>query len=132
MTIEELAALLPNGFHDARLKSFEINYELNIAQFSLELWTGDLHAEAYQERERYTPCQLTIKGLVFCIIEPPAYADYEAGNLRIDIHSLSDVKMPLKTAIPKLPVGVHASLIFVTDWNSCIYVAYRDAQITVQ
>jgi hypothetical protein len=132
MTIEELAAILPNGFHDARLKRLEVNYELNSVQFYLELWTGDLDASDEAKRERYTPCQLTLRGLVFCIIEPPIYSAYEAGDLRIDIHALADVKKPLKTKIPERPDGVHASMIFVTDWNACMYVAYRDAQIIVQ
>jgi hypothetical protein len=40
MTLDELAVSLPNGFHDAELKTLALDYERREARLVLDLWSG--------------------------------------------------------------------------------------------
>ena len=42
MTFEEVAALLPNGFHDAELQRFEMDYVHRTLRFDLVVWIGNM------------------------------------------------------------------------------------------
>lgn len=41
MTFQEIAASLPNGFHDAELQRFDIDYVQRRMQFDLVVWIGE-------------------------------------------------------------------------------------------
>ena len=83
MTLEELAASLPNGFHDAYIKGISIDYVSGTASFDLELWVGDDSAERKEEREVYRDARVTLSDLLFCVIEPPdsRYPYYDKKNI---------------------------------------------------
>ena len=70
MTFEELARTLPNGFHDAELWRFEMDYGRRRLQFDLDLWIGDDGAGA---RELYRPARVTLDQVAFLVIEPPVW-----------------------------------------------------------
>ena len=40
MTLREVAASLPNGFHDAYIKGIHTDYVTGTASFDLEIWVG--------------------------------------------------------------------------------------------
>jgi hypothetical protein len=50
MTFQEIAASLPNGFHDAELQRFEMNYLHRKLQFDLVVWVG--HMDDAKARRR--------------------------------------------------------------------------------
>ena len=58
MTFEEAAASLPNGFHDAELHSFGMEYVQRKLQFDLVVWIGDM--DDSRRREIYRPARLTV------------------------------------------------------------------------
>ena len=69
MTFQEVAALLPNGFHDAELLRFEMDYVHRKLQFDLLVWIGDM--DDSQRRELYRPARVTFDNVGFLVIEPP-------------------------------------------------------------
>lgn len=71
MTLEEIAASLPNGFHDTYIKGISTDYVIGTVSFELEIWVGNDAAEKEEEREVYRAAPLTLSDLLFCITEPP-------------------------------------------------------------
>ena len=84
MTFEEIAASLPNGFHDAELQRFEMDYVHRTLRFDLVVWIGDM--DDSRRRELYRPARLTLDDVAFLVIEPPDvnYPWLKAGRIRID------------------------------------------------
>ena len=73
MTFQETAASLPNGFHDAELQRFEMDYVRRQLRFDLVVWIGDM--DDRERRETYRPARVTLDNVGFFVIEPPD-ADY--------------------------------------------------------
>ena len=69
MTFHELAQTLPNGFHDAELSHFEMDYLSRRLTFDLMVWTSDMENKA--ARELYRPACVTLERVAFLTIEPP-------------------------------------------------------------
>ena len=84
MTFEEVSASLPNGFHDAELQRFEMDYVLRTLRLDLVVWIGNLDDPG--RRELYRPARLTLDDVAFLVIEPPDvnYPWLNAGRIRID------------------------------------------------
>jgi len=127
-SLESIAAELPNGFHDAFLRRLVVDYVERRATLALNVWVGELEAATDAEREKYRPINVTISGLLWCIIEAPRTTDYgSADGLWIDAGPVSSLKN--KPAIPKVPDDAFAWWIFVREWNAFIYVAGADASL---
>jgi hypothetical protein len=128
MTLEDIAAELPNGFHDAFLRRLTIDYASRRATLALNMWVGDVAATTDAEREAYRPVTVTISGLLWCIIEPPGVnSQGDADGLWIDAGPVSGLKN--KPTIPAVPDDAFAWWIFVREWNAFIYVAGTDASL---
>src|SRR5262249_11933992 len=69
MTFQETAASLPNGFHDAELRRFEMDYVRRQLQFDLVIWIGDMDAPG--RRELYRRARLRVDDVAFLVVEPP-------------------------------------------------------------
>jgi len=67
MTFEETAAALPNGFHDAELQHFEMDYVHRKLRFDLVVWIGDM--DDSRRRELYRPARLTLDDVAFLVID---------------------------------------------------------------
>jgi hypothetical protein len=133
VTLEELEHNLPNGFHDAEIFSFELNYVMATAKFHLNLlvgWPDDPEPEcqAYQE------ATLVVSGLCFCSIDPPdsTYPFLPDGKpiLVSGDPAKSDHLPALSQLIAKLPPGTWCHRLFVNDWNAFIHIAGLDAEVT--
>jgi len=84
MTFAQIAASLPNGFHDAELQRFEMDYVHRTLRFDLLVWIGDM--DDPRRRELYRQARLMLDVVAFLVIEPPDdnYPWLKAGRLRID------------------------------------------------
>jgi hypothetical protein len=128
MTLEDIAAELPNGFHDAFLRRLTIDYADRRATPVLNVWVGDVAATTDAEREAYRPVTITISSLLWCIIESPrAERDGDADGLWIDAGPVSSLKS--KPAIPTVPDDAFAWWTFVRERNAFIYIAGTDASL---
>jgi len=130
MKLEEIEKMLPNGFHDALLKSVNIDYTKHEAIFNLHIWVGDLYAKDENSRETYRRCLLKLCKLFFCVIEAPdpKYPYHDSGCLRVDGGSLQTKRKKPSTQLPgPLPKDVSTYWFFVEEWNAFIYIAAKDA-----
>jgi hypothetical protein len=130
MTLDELAATLPNGFHDALVHGCELDFEERRVVVHLSLWTGDLHEQEHARRERHDRFRLVLEGVRFFHIEPPApgYPYAAARPVRVELcgpdrgHAL----------IGEQPAGVFAARFFVEEWNAYIHLAAEEADLVGQ
>ena len=67
VTLEELDHNLPNGFHDAEIFSFELDYAAGTARFRMNLLVG-WPDDPEPERQAYQEATLVVNGLCFCSI----------------------------------------------------------------
>ena len=126
MTLDELAASLPNGLHDAELSAIALDFAKREARLSLDIWIGDDEVlEAYQQAE------VTLSGLIFWMSEAPdASYPYElAEAITIDSGPLSQLPAEKRPQLPPITTTAFLNWIFVVDWNAFIYLAAEDASL---
>lgn len=128
MNIAELEAGLPNGLQDALLRRFSEDRGERRAEFILDVWLGDLHSSVTAERERYRPARLELLEVLYLIVEnpDPRYPADSADPLRIDACAADDDEERSR----QVPPDGFAGRFFVTEWNSFIHFAARDARLT--
>ena len=133
MTLEELDETLPNGFHDAEIFSFELDYVEGTATFHLNLLVG-WPDDPESERQAYQEATLLVKGLCFCSIDPPdsTYPFMPRGKpiLVTGAKAKDDARPFVRDLVAKLPAGSWCYHFFVDDWNTYINIAGRDAAVT--
>ena len=135
MTLTEIEDNLPNGLHDAEVERIEIDYEKKRAKFTLLLWTGDLSSQDESVQESSQEADLTLTGLIYCIIEPPDpnYSFLKASPITIGAGSATEDPIKTETILPKnFPDGAFAYWFFVHEWNSFIHIAAMDASIELK
>jgi|ERR1044072_643875 hypothetical protein len=130
-TLDALEANLPNGFHDALIKSISIDYTQRKIVIAISILTGQPSSPTEEERERYSDAILTIDDFLFCIIEPPdpQHAFASAGLLRIDSGSGNPQRLPF---LENIPADAFARWFFINEWNSFIYIAARAAHLDMK
>ncbi|MCX7900340.1 MAG: hypothetical protein N2444_09715, partial [Methylocystis sp.] len=116
MTLDELDSSLPNGFHDAMIRSIAIDYDACEARLKIDLWVGNPDARAEEEREKYASAELTLSGLLYWITEAPKFL-CSPGGLWIDAGSIERLQTK-KPKLPEIPAHAFASYVYVNDWNS--------------
>ncbi|ANM31152.1 hypothetical protein ABI59_18605 [Acidobacteria bacterium Mor1] len=127
MTLFELARTLPNGFHDAELRSIHLDYEKLEATLTLDLWIGVDGTR--EEIETYEPVKVRLSGLEYFLIDAPNPYEplteqyKEPSTVRLDLCE------PATEITSKLPGSGEACLFFVDEWNSYIHLAAAKAQI---
>ncbi len=84
MNFNELGRTLPNGFHDAELRRFEMDYVHRTLKFDLVVWVGKM--EYPQARELYRPARVSVARVAFLVLELPDtnYSWQLTGTIRID------------------------------------------------
>ena len=127
MNLIELADTLPNGFHDAEVHSFEMDYVGRVLRFRLEVWIGQMEDEA--RRELYRLADLTLQEVAYLAIEPPGPgAEWrEAGVVCVDVGP----GQPAKAAflVPEAPPGTTAAWFFLLDLNCFLHCAAATAKL---
>jgi hypothetical protein len=128
VTIDELEADLPNGFHDALLRTFSSDLGEHRAEFILDVWLGDLHSPETSERERRRPARLELLGLAYLVLDDPdpRYPGLNRSPVQIDACAADDDA----TLSRQVPPGGFAGRFFVTEWNAFIHFAAFEARLT--
>ena len=121
MTFQELAASLPNGFHDAELQRLEMDYVHRQLRFDLVVWIGDMDASG--GRELYRPARVTLDDVAFLVIEPPntGYPWLDAGPIRIDAGEGQPHQS--SSALPSAPAGTSISWMYLEQLNRFLLFA---------
>jgi hypothetical protein len=127
VNIEELEAALPNGLHDALLRSFSSDPAQRRADFVMDVWLGDLHSSVPAERERRRPARLELLGLAYLVLDDadPRYPVADESPVQIDA-CMADDNAALARQVP---AGGFAGRFFVTEWNAFIHFAALEARL---
>ncbi len=133
MTLAEIEANLPNGFHDAEIEELVWNYRTDSASFTMKLWVPEA---TDQDIEIYRLGRLDVKDIVFMAIEPPHPRDSDpkpykpSGALQIDGMVTTETIFPgLLKLKQKLPPEVQIYSFYVVNWNSNIHIAAGEAEL---
>lgn len=111
---EKLYDLLPNGLHDADLRSFTMNYAEHELTLAVAAWVS-----TGEPRELYRSARVTFGGVTFICIEPPRdRAELSIKqSIRIDAGVL-DLQHEL---VAHLGVADPVNYVFMKDFNSFIF-----------
>jgi hypothetical protein len=125
MTFEEVAASLPNGFHDAELQRFEMDYVHRTLRFDLIVWMGVM--DDSRRRELYRPARLTLDDVAFLVIEPPDinYPWLRAGRVKIDAGEGQPRQS--SSTVPVGPAGTRTTWMYLGELNRFLLFAARNA-----
>lgn len=130
MRLEELEIELPNGFHDAEIFRIEIDYATCSFSMSVSLLVGKPEGSDPDARRR-----AVLKGTGLCVlsIDPPypGSSFLPTGKpLQVTAVPAETDKLPtLPQLVRALPEGVTVYRFFVSQWNSFIHLACRDASV---
>lgn len=127
MNLDELAQTLPNGFHDAELSVFTMDYTTRTLRLDLDIWTG-----AFDEpgrREAYRPARVTLRNVAYLAIEPPDtnYPWLKPGAIRTDAGLGSPTQSAY--AMPEAPAGSFRAYFYLGALNSFLQVAAERATL---
>jgi len=125
VTLDTIAAQLPNGFHDALLRCIAVDYVDRRATLALNVCVGDPDGETDAQREAYRPAIVIISGLFWCIVEAPETNDELSDGLWIDAGPMSTLKR--KAPIPPGGNGRIARMARRTAVKSNDYLRTRRA-----
>ena len=130
MTLDELSRSLPNGFHDAELKTLSLDFIGRQARLGLEIWIA-AYPEVPGELEAYRPAEVRLSGLYYWLAEPPddSYPHWWEGGGRLDVGLLHVLKHQPAIRLPETPVGAFVNWIFFNSWNAFAYVAAETAEL---
>lgn len=107
MTFDQLEHTLPNGLPDAELLGVSIDYLQQQVTLTLDVFVGDFSGPL-EKREAYRKALVTISGLRFFAIDPPA-PNYPYADSKPFFVSL-----------------------WVSNWNAFAHLAGTDAELVWQ
>ena len=127
MTFEELADTLPNGFHDADLSAFQVDYVQRQLTFQLEFWIGDM--EVSERREVYRPAIVVVDDVNFVYVEPPRETkEFHIGtSIRIDAGE--GIPEAIQDAVQHLHDMGKVTWMFLSELNSFILFSAASASM---
>ena len=130
MTLQELMASLPNGFHDSELRTLAFDFSNNEARLILDVWVGDLDSDETNVRERYQQAELRLSNLGFWISQPTDPGNFPIPNntLCIDISILREAFDP-GLALPEFKPENPTYCLYSTDINTCFFFACQSASL---
>lgn len=125
MTFEELERKLPNGFHDAKIKSMSVDLVFRTATLMMNLLVG-VGTPEDRNASVYRPGVLTIQGLLMFFVEPPdpKYNFLPDGSpLNASGDSVKVGQNPVVDhLLPVLPQHATVYRFFLEEWNSFLYL----------
>jgi hypothetical protein len=128
VTLLELEQSLPNGLHDAEIKTIEIDYVQRRLMMDLDVWVGDL-AASKELREAYQSGRLQISGLIFLIMEAPDTRYHFRKSTDLTIDGCDARERIEKDLLDSLPPEAFFRSFYVNDWNSFMHMAATNAEI---
>jgi hypothetical protein len=128
VNLDEIEADLPNGLHDSLLRAFFADETERRAEFTLDVWIGDLHSTVEQERERRRPARLELFGVSYLVVDDSDQRHLLTDRTPVQIDSCGADDDAERCR--QVPQGGFAGRFFVTEWNTFIHFAAREARLT--
>jgi hypothetical protein len=127
MNLQELIQTLPNGLHDAELRSMAMDFVGRRLTCLLEVWIGDLDDPA--RREVYRSACLAFEGVAYLVMEPPDGRDpwLRGESVTIDAGIGDPADSPFHGL--ELPAGHFRAYLYLSDLNAFVRLAAQAASI---
>jgi hypothetical protein len=119
-SLRELERALPNGFHDALLRSFRVDLLQRRLAFDLDIWIDDPEKGTFDEGYRRALLEVGVSGCFSVEAPDPRYSGRDPGPVRVD---LSFERCASEA-------GPEKARFFVNEWNSFITVEVHGALLT--
>jgi hypothetical protein len=126
MTLEKLEEELPNGLHDAQIRSITRNFENRSLTLEVRILIG-LPDDPPGKRDEYRNGCITFTGVELFVVEVPdaSSASLWSGSVYFSV-SRSDVDTFPVEIVKKLTPRINMYTFFLLHWISNIHVAASD------
>jgi len=128
---DEISDSLPNGFHDALLKSIFINYESDEIRLNLDICIGNPDDPIEEKRDQYMSGILEFYGIKFFISEAPnpVVPWQKNEELLINIEGIDSLPEKMRSNLPKFnQTDFFAVWIYISNFNCFLYICARSAK----
>ena len=126
MTLEEIEELLPNGLHDAQIKSMTRDYERAELVLKVMVLVG-LPSQPRPDRDKYRTADIAFSRVYFCSVEPPEpeSAFQHPGSVWFSYERMLPSVVP-KNLAKILPPSTQYYSLFVREWMAEMHLATGD------
>jgi hypothetical protein len=130
MTLEEIEKDLPNGLHDAKLRSLTHNYDLGTLIIQVEVLTG-LPEDPISVRSAYRDALISFSDVFLCQIEQPVNERIMGtrGSTSFQFWRTEPGTFPSKLS-GCFPANALSYTLYVHEWESSIHVVAGDANFS--
>jgi hypothetical protein len=126
-TLPELVRSLPNGLHDAELRSYEMDVSHSRLVMRLDVWVDDV--DHRPGCERYRAAKLILNGIRYFGIDPPGPGAgwLEHASIRTDVGF--DPPPKATSCPPEPPPGSFRAWFWLDEINSFMHVVAETATL---
>jgi hypothetical protein len=126
MTLDEIAARLPNGFHDAEILELVMNYESLRLLLRVNVLVG-LPNDEPGRRDSCRAGEIVFEGVRYFSVEPPRpdSSFRHPGAVGFSYEKMESAVLPPEI-LQKLPPETKSYSLFVREWLSHVHIAAGD------
>ena len=126
MTLEDLDRTLPNGLHDAKIRTMTHNFERAIVRLEADILVG-LPDDPPEDRYRYRAGEILFHRVLFCTVEMPENERIlgHSGSIWFKFWRMEPGLLAEKVAKRLSPETLCYSL-YILEWESQIQIACED------
>ena len=126
MTLEQLEERLPNGLHDARIRSITHDYDTRELIIRVEILTG-LPDDPPATRSAYRDAVISFADVSICHVEPPENERIIGvkGSLWFKYWRTQPGVWPLKLS-ERFPNEALSYTLYILEWESSIHIVVSD------
>jgi hypothetical protein len=126
MTLEELDEQLPNGLHDAKLRSITHNYEIGALTICVEILTG-LPDNPPPTQFAYRDAVISFSNVLLCHIEQPENERIVGvrGSVWFRYWRTEPGILPPKLSA-RFPTDALSYTLYILEWESSIHIVAGD------
>jgi hypothetical protein len=125
MNLNDLEQTLPSGLHDALIYAFRV--DCAALELRLEVDVGDFTPQAY-----FRPASVVLAGLLWFELDPRhrGVPLSDQGEMSMDTGPVEDLRRRPQRLPDRFPPGAFCTYIFLSEWESYMYVAAHEAALT--
>lgn len=127
-SLEDIENALPGGFHDAHVRSCQLDFAARSVSFELDLSVGNPDSTDSEERNRYRTAILKLEGLVAFTVDPPFVTSLLLPGVPLWIDLVRHGGDLLSGM--DIPSDAFRTCFFVQNWNATVVIAARNAEFS--
>ena len=122
-SLKNLEEGLPNGFHDAKIKKIDIDYEKHFLVLELSIDVSNMDTNLPE----YRVGKIIISEFLFCVIAQPDVSSINEVPWISGSDQINPEDLPMRLP-DQLPEGTFVHRFFINNWNAFLDVVATDAQ----